>query len=74
MFSAALRLPASYSWSDRKEKVDKVIDELGLLKVAKSRVCKSLTSMCTVLHYTHARAHALSKAFSCYASTVTPTQ
>ncbi|XP_065906231.1 broad substrate specificity ATP-binding cassette transporter ABCG2-like isoform X2 [Dysidea avara] len=38
MFSAALRLPASYSWSDRKEKVDKVIDELGLLKVAKSRV------------------------------------
>ena len=39
MFSAALRLPKSYSWLERKEKVDTVIDELGLQKCAKSRVC-----------------------------------
>lgn len=37
-FSAALRLPASYSWEERKEKVDTAIDELGLKKVADSRV------------------------------------
>ena len=37
-FSAALRLPASYSWADRKEKVDTAIDELGLRKIADSRV------------------------------------
>jgi len=38
MFSAALRLPTSYTWLERKEKVDTVIDELGLQKVAKSQV------------------------------------
>ena len=38
MFSAALRLPTSYTWAERKEKVDTVIDELGLQKVADSRV------------------------------------
>ena len=38
MFSAALRLPTSYTWAERKEKVDTVIDELGLKKVADSRV------------------------------------
>ena len=37
-FSAALRLPKSYSWAERKEKVNTVIDELGLRKVADSRV------------------------------------
>ena len=37
-FSAALRLPRSYSWAERIEKVDTVIDELGLRKVANSRV------------------------------------
>ena len=38
MFSAALRLPESYTWADRKEKVETAIDELGLRKVADSRV------------------------------------
>ena len=42
MFSAALRLPLSYSWAERREKVKKVIEELGLQKVAKSRVCIQL--------------------------------
>ena len=42
MFSAALRLPPSYSWAERREKVKKVIEELGLQKVAKSRVCIQL--------------------------------
>ena len=37
-FSAALRLPKSYSWAERKEKVNTVIDELGLRKVADSKV------------------------------------
>ena len=37
-FSAALRLPNSYTWAERKEKVNTVIDELGLRKVADSRV------------------------------------
>ena len=37
-FSAALRLPRSYTWAERKEKVDTVINELGLRKVADSRV------------------------------------
>lgn len=38
MFSAALRLPRSYTWAEIKEKVDTVIDELGLRKVADNRV------------------------------------
>ena len=37
-FSAALRLSNSYSWAERKEKVNTVIDELGLRKVADSKV------------------------------------
>ena len=37
-FSAALRLPASYNSEERKEKVEDVIKELGLEKVADSRV------------------------------------
>ena len=37
-FSAALRLPRSYTWAERKEKVDTVINELGLRKVANSWV------------------------------------
>ena len=38
LFSAALRLPASYNWKEKKEKVEDVIKELGLEKVADSRV------------------------------------
>ena len=37
-FSAALRLPASFNWKERKDKVEDVIKELGLEKVANSRV------------------------------------
>jgi len=37
-FSAALRLPSTCIWNDRKEKVHKVINELGLKKVADSKV------------------------------------
>ena len=38
MFSATLRLPASYTWKEQKKKVDHVITELGLEKVANSTV------------------------------------
>ena len=37
-FSAALRLPSSMSTEEKEEKVDKLIDELGLSKVANSKV------------------------------------
>ncbi|XP_076023772.1 broad substrate specificity ATP-binding cassette transporter ABCG2 [Genypterus blacodes] len=37
-FSAALRLPSSISEQDKEEKVNKLIKELGLTKVADSRV------------------------------------
>lgn len=37
-FSAALRLPSSMSGDEKKEKVDKLIHELGLSKVADSKV------------------------------------
>ena len=37
-FSAALRLPANTTFKQRKERVEKVIDELGLQKCAKSKV------------------------------------
>ena len=37
-FSAALRLPSTCTWNDRKEKVHKVINELGLKKVADTKV------------------------------------
>ena len=38
-FSASLRLPSSMSREEKTEKVDKLIDELGLSKVANSKVC-----------------------------------
>ena len=53
MFSAALRLPTSYSWAERRKKVEKVIEELGLQKVAKSRVC---TQSCAYLSNAHSNA------------------
>ena len=37
-FSAALRLPSSMSSKEKQDKVDKLIDELGLTKVANSKV------------------------------------
>ena len=51
MFSAALRLPKSYSWADRKEKVDTAIDELGLRKVANSRVKTKYSMMRNTTYY-----------------------
>jgi len=46
MFSATLRLPASYSWEAQNGKVDYVINELGLEKVANSKVrsCRNFLS------------------------------
>ena len=38
MFSATLRLPASYTWEAQKKKVNDIICELGLEKVANSKV------------------------------------
>ena len=37
-FSAAMRLPSTSTWNDRKERVCQVIDELGLKEVADSKV------------------------------------
>ena len=37
-FSAALRLPARWSNEERKRKVEDVIEDLGLTKVADSKV------------------------------------
>ncbi len=38
MFSAALRLPSSTSWAQRKERVTTVIQELGLERCANQKV------------------------------------
>ena len=37
-FSAALRLPSNMSWRQRKDRVEKVIDELGLHLCANTKV------------------------------------
>jgi len=37
-FSAALRLPSKTTWQQRKERVDKVISELGLQNCANTKV------------------------------------
>lgn len=37
-FSAALRLPSHMTYRERKERVDKVVQELGLEKVENSKV------------------------------------
>lgn len=39
-FSAALRLPASVSQKEKEQKVEKLIEELGLGRVADSRVSR----------------------------------
>lgn len=41
-FSAALRLSSEYSWNDRKHKVDRVLEELGLTAVANKKVSSPL--------------------------------
>ena len=38
-FSAALRLPGSVSEAEREDRVEKVIQELGLAKCADTKVC-----------------------------------
>lgn len=38
MFSATLRLPSAYSWQAQRKRVDDIIHELGLEKVASSKV------------------------------------
>ena len=37
-FSAALRLPSSIPWSEKKERVNKVIKQLGLTNCADTKV------------------------------------
>ena len=37
-FSAALRLPTSVPWSEKKERVEKVIKQLGLTNCADTKV------------------------------------
>ena len=39
-FSAALRLPSHMTFKQRKERVERVIEELGLRNCADQRVCK----------------------------------
>ena len=39
MFSASLRLPPEFSKEDRRARVEMVINDLGLSKVADSKVC-----------------------------------
>lgn len=39
LFSAALRLPSKTSFKERRERVDKVIKELGLESCADTKVC-----------------------------------
>ena len=39
-FSAALRLPNSMKWSEKRRRVDKVINELGLTSCADTKVTK----------------------------------
>ena len=38
LFSAALRLPSSTTWAQRKDRVEKVIQELGLERCADTKV------------------------------------
>lgn len=39
-FSATLRLPSDVTKADRKDRVDNVINELGLNKCADTKVCR----------------------------------
>lgn len=44
-FSAALRLPLSISMKEKKRRVKKIIDDLGLNACANTRVCVFTISM-----------------------------
>ena len=50
-FSATLRLPSVYTWTDKKEKVHQVIEELGLTKVADSKVSVGVNSIFVLTNY-----------------------
>ena len=52
-FSAALRLPMSVSQKEKEKKVQQLIEELGLTKVADSRVGHALTSCVSQLKGKH---------------------
>lgn len=54
-FSASLRLPSSMSSEEKAQKVDKLIEELGLSKVANSKVCFFVFLWCQDLNH-HATA------------------
>ena len=41
-FSAALRLPSHVTYKQRKERVEKVINELGLTKCADTKVSEDI--------------------------------
>jgi len=45
-FSAALRLPSKCTWTDRKERVQQVIEELGLTDVADNKVSIDVKLFC----------------------------
>ena len=49
-FSASLRLRSSMTSRERKERVEKVIDELGLTKCADTRVWGSLSLSLKIMH------------------------
>lgn len=44
LFSAALRLPSSISFQEKEERVMQIINELGLSKVADSKVIEGLVA------------------------------
>ena len=46
-FSAALRLPSNMTFKQRKERVESIIDELGLTKCADTKVYTSLEASST---------------------------
>lgn len=41
MFSASLRLPSNIDKNDKAQRVEMIINDLGLSKVADSKVCKA---------------------------------
>ena len=48
LFSAALRLPSSTSWKQRRQRVEKIINELGLERCANTKVWSCVVSRDTV--------------------------
>ena len=56
-FSASLRLPSHMTRQQRKERVEKVIDELGLTKCADTKVTSLSLSLSLSLTHTHQLSH-----------------